>query len=269
MKNNYTQFLLTSASYSTGPVRNDFHHHDDYEIIFVTEGQIEASINYKKYIIPENHLIFISNLEKHSIRQISGIYKRYWITLHTQVTDSYIRNPDLLNIQKNHTNTFCHHVDISAHKDLFLSLFEKIVNAIEHDIYSNDLISCYIQEMLIHVGRLEPERFGNQDTTCRNRILNIQKYLDANYDLPLRIDKLCELFYISNCYLSHTFKEVTGYSPKQYLTLVRLKHASILIHDTEKTIGDIAYSCGFSDINNFNKQFKRTYGCTPGEFRKL
>lgn len=263
-------FLLTSANYSTGPVRNDFHHHNDYEIIYITEGKIEATINNKIYEVPENHLLFISNLEKHSIHQLSGTYKRYWITLHTLAANSYIRNPDFLNILKNHNSSFCHYVNVTPLRQLLITLFEKTIACKPDSPYANDLVACYINELIINVFRLEPKRFLTTDFHIKNRILDIQKYLDANYYQDnIRIDEVCQMFFISNCYVSHQFKELTGYSPKRYLTLVRLKHASIMIHDTARPISEIAFSCGFSDINNFNKQFKQIYNCTPSEFRKL
>lgn len=268
MNSNNQDFMLTSVNYSTGNVRNDFHHHNDYEIIFVTDGEIEAIINDKVYQVPKKHLIFISNLENHSIRQISPTYKRYWITLHTLATDRHIRETEFLNILKNHAAGFCHSMDVSLIYDKLLPIFNNMLSCHAEDPYANRLVNCYLNELLIHIYRLYPEHFSIPDSTCQNRILEIQKYLDANYAENLRIDEISKRFFISDCYLSHQFKEVTGYSPKKYLTLVRLKQASIQIHDTLLPISEIAYSCGFSDINNFNRQFKQVYGCTPSVFRK-
>ncbi len=49
---------------------------------------------------------------------------------------------------------------------------------------------------------------------------------------------------------------------------VRLGHASRLLIDTHQPIAEVAYHCGFNNISNFNRIFKKKKGCTPKEFKK-
>jgi AraC-like DNA-binding protein len=50
---------------------------------------------------------------------------------------------------------------------------------------------------------------------------------------------------------------------------VRLGHASRLLIDTTQSISEIAYDCGFNNISNFNRIFKKKKNCTPKKFREI
>ncbi len=261
-------YMVTSAFYSTGPVRNDFHYHNEYELFFVEDGEVEIRIGDKIYTAGRNHLILLADLEQHSLRQCTGKYHRYCLILRAAIADAYIQNAELLNLLKNHSSSFCHCLDMTPVRESVIGIIEKLMNCDPNDIFSNELAACLLSELLIYVSRLHP---GSQkltlNETCRSRILAVQKYLAEHYREDLRINEICKQYYMSNDYLSHHFKDLTGFSPKRYLTLIRLRHAARMLHETTLPVQEVASVCGFSDINNFIKQFKREYHCTPSSFR--
>lgn len=61
---------------------------------------------------------------------------------------------------------------------------------------------------------------------------------------------------------------MTGFSPNEYLIKVRFNHAKDLLPVSQSTIREIAFSCGFRDINNFTNLFKKNTGMTPGAYRR-
>ena len=83
----------------------------------------------------------------------------------------------------------------------------------------------------------------------------------------VRIKDLAAKYYINFYYLSHLFREVTGYSPKQYLLLNRLSYAKDLLINTPLSVSEIAYQAGFPDDNGFIRSFKHEFGVTPKKYR--
>ena len=99
-------------------------------------------------------------------------------------------------------------------------------------------------------------------------VKDLKLYLEKNYSKPIRISKLCAQRYLSEQYVCRRFKEITGSSPKQYLMQLRLNNAARALKETGEPICHIAFSCGFTDINNFCKQFRACFGCTPSSYRE-
>lgn len=262
-------YIISAAFHNIGPIRS-LSYHNEYEILFVEDGEIELKIGDKVYTAKKNSITLLANLEQQSLRlRQKSTCSRYCIFFRAPVTDTYIRNPELLSLLKNHSDIFQHCVDVSPIREEVINIIKLLLSCDGNAQYANDLAASYLTELLILISRLHPNLLSNNlSSSCKKRIYAVQRYFDEHYDEKIRISEICEKHYISSHYLSHQFKDLTGYSPKQYLTLVRLKHAAIMLHDTTMQINEIAWACGFADINNFCKQFKREYGCTPSEFRE-
>jgi AraC-type DNA-binding domain-containing proteins len=68
---------------------------------------------------------------------------------------------------------------------------------------------------------------------------------------------------------SRFFKLRTGKNLSDYIIDIRLGHAARLLVDSTDTISEICYECGFNNISNFNRIFKKKKSMTPKEFRQL
>ena len=73
---------------------------------------------------------------------------------------------------------------------------------------------------------------------------------------------------MSRSHLSAHFKLVTGIAPYEYLIIQRVERAVTLLRETSLSVAQTAQSCGFSNLANFNKAFKKITGMTPREYRQ-
>ncbi|MBR5157774.1 MAG: helix-turn-helix transcriptional regulator [Clostridia bacterium] len=167
------------------------------------------------------------------------------MTLNPVLLDPYIHNSDLLGMLKNHNSDFIHCINCESISGTVCELFERLVKSDSKKPYANELFACYITELLINTYRTKPDNFYIPEFPCKDTILKIQKYLDTHFYKDIKIADIGKQFLISNCYLSHKFKELTGFSPKQYLTSVRLKNAAYMLYHTNDTVNKIAAACGF------------------------
>lgn len=100
------------------------------------------------------------------------------------------------------------------------------------------------------------------------RIVRVFEYMNAKYREPITLEDVAVQANMHEASFSRFVKKSTGKTFIESLNEIRLGHATRLLIDTNQTIAEIAYSCGFNNISNFNRVFKRKKNCTPKEFRE-
>lgn len=258
---------LLAISYRQHPIEYNVHYHDRHELICITEGSCKMSIDGKPYLAKKGDVVLICNLENHSTRILEEPYCRYVLTLDPILFQSEIGDNRLVAMFKHRGAQFTH--CLSVGETDVPQLFEKLAaESKQQDDFSDSIRLCYLKALLIEICRAHSECFAMPMNRTSETILKAAGYLDAHFAEEVKIELLAEQFFIDKYYFTHCFKEITGYSPKQYLIMVRLNHAVNLLNKTELTVTEITEQCGFPDVNNFIRLFKAKFGMTPGNWRK-
>lgn len=100
------------------------------------------------------------------------------------------------------------------------------------------------------------------------RIEKAFEYMNKNYDKVITLGDVARLVNMTEVSFSRFIKKRIGITFIDSLNEIRLGHASRILIDTTNSIAEISYSCGFNNISNFNRLFKKKKGCTPKEFRE-
>jgi AraC-like DNA-binding protein len=117
---------------------------------------------------------------------------------------------------------------------------------------------------------LSDSTFNNIDkiSYSSRRIDKVMAYTHQNFQKPISLAEVAKLTSMTESAFSRFFKLRTGMTFVDSLTEIRLGHASRLLIETTQSISEIAYDCGFNNISNFNRIFKKKKGCTPKELRE-
>lgn len=100
------------------------------------------------------------------------------------------------------------------------------------------------------------------------RITKVVEYLNKNYAAPIRLADVADLVNMSEASFCRFIKQRTSKSFIDFLTDLRLSVAIRLLIDSSQSIAEIGYSCGFNNLSNFNRIFKKKKKVTPKEFRE-
>ncbi len=115
---------------------------------------------------------------------------------------------------------------------------------------------------------LSESSFSNiQPSYKSRRIEQVMEYMRENFDKPIELSDVAHIANMTEVSFSRFMKAQLGVGFIDTLLDIRLGHASRLLIDTHQPIAEVAYSCGFNNISNFNRLFKKKKGCTPKAFR--
>jgi AraC-like DNA-binding protein len=110
--------------------------------------------------------------------------------------------------------------------------------------------------------------FTNQnDSSESRRVQKAISYMHLNYGNEIRLIDVANHVNMSEVAFSRFIKKRTGKNYIEYLNDLRLGIASRLLINSSKTIVEISYECGFNNLSNFNRIFKKRKGYTPTDFR--
>ena len=100
------------------------------------------------------------------------------------------------------------------------------------------------------------------------RILKVKNYINENYMYEIKLKTLSDLANMSESAFSRFFKLHTGRTMSDYIIDIRMGFATRMLIETQDSVSTISFNCGYNNLSNFNRIFRRKKGCSPSEFRE-
>lgn len=152
-------------------------------------------------------------------------------------------------------------------KELFVMMFHNLAAGEPHaELFCTSLLHALLVSVLTVTEGVGETRENPADEP---HILGsrIKDYIDRHYMEPITLQSMGEALRISPYYLSHVFKQMSGYSPVQYLLRRRIGEAQTLLITTELSVARIAEMVGYDSQSYFNLQFTKNVGMPPSRYR--
>ena len=131
-----------------------------------------------------------------------------------------------------------------------------------------DGVVCYLKLM----GKLVSESYSNllfmEQIDAPDKITLVQKYIRDNYMRRLDVESVARRFYLSPNYFSRLFRRTLGTGFTSYLNCYRVERAREMLLETDLSISEIAFHCGFGSISQFNRVFRDVARRSPSEVRR-
>jgi AraC-like DNA-binding protein len=101
----------------------------------------------------------------------------------------------------------------------------------------------------------------------QNRMDRVMQFMNTCLDRAVRLSEVARIACLSEGAFSRFFRAHTGKTFTRFLNELRIGRACRLLVESDKTITEVSYACGFTNLSNFNRQFLRLKTVCPRQFR--
>lgn len=254
--------------YSTNQLVTN-HWHNSLELIVVTEGTMEVGIGDDTYHLHEHEMIVIDSGAIH-YTQVLGPTSVFAIQIPYQILSAHIPNYQYICF-RSHENSVLFHNNNEASK--IKKLILDFYNTSETKPAGYSLLCSMMMYEIIyllstyHLTEIDRTIKGKSDWHL-NRIKQVISYINKNYTQPLSLNDGAELLSLNPEYFCRYFKKHTGYTFLDYVNTTRLTRIAGDLQRTSVPVTELTEKHGFTNYKLFLKMFRKTYGCTPSEYRK-
>lgn len=248
--------------YSLSGVANPshLHLHSFAELLLVTNGNARCFYNNVSKTVKKGELLVFDEGTNHLITDYADF------ACYSLGIEGVSFNAD--------EKTFV--VDLHTEFDFCQSAFKKILEEAKSKRKNHqEIVLNLLKAVSFSLSRIS---LFNKTTAASPAVqpaqLNIgvyaaKNFIESYYNSNILLSTLCQIAYLSPQHLIRQFKQLTGFTPKQYLNMVRIQVASYAILDTFENIKTIAKNVGYDDYQAFLYTFKTVVGITPQQFRNV
>jgi len=148
----------------------------------------------------------------------------------------------------------------------------KLIHICSGNSLGKDILAdLTLQELVVHIIQTQNLQCAQQDNQAQhdNPLAYVLHYIRTNIGEKIQVEELSEKACMSRASFYRAFKREFNISPVEFILKEKIKKAKSLLSDSRATISDVCYQLGFSDLNYFGRQFKKSEGISPSQYRHV
>ena len=254
-----------------------WHWHSYFEITCVLEGKGNYFVNGQEYTMEKDDVIIFNNVEPHGWNLLSGdmkllvmIFSPEFVAEKISVFDTRYLKP-FVERGSNFKNRLGREDEINPEIRVGIQeIYKEWQDRKEGYPLMIKANVLRILTMLIrsYQDESKSDEMLKEKKTAMKRLEQAFSYIDEHYCEKITLEEVSSSVYMSANYFSSYFRKVTNISFSDYVTRMRISHARELLREGKKNVTEIAMECGFHNISNFYRLYKKQVGKPPRDEKK-
>lgn len=235
----------------------DLHAHNEFEIYINLSGDVSFLVENSLYPLSRGDVIIARPGERHHcVYRSNKPHKLFWILFDSE------KNKTLLDFLK---DGFCENY-ISPRDELRKELLELCGALHGKKLTEEGQIYAFLRIFAILKESSNKEESAKD--VLSNDLKQVIDYIDKHIHEPLTITQIANTFYLSQSTLERQFKQVLNSTPLEYIRKKKLILAAQRLRNGESVL-QAGLNLGYNDTSYFIQLFKKYYGCTPCEYKRM
>ncbi len=255
-----------------------WHYHPEYELVLVTKSTGVRMVGDNVGYFDEGDLVFLGPVMPHlwinDPEYINGQAETEAEAIVIHFVDNFLGENFFEVPEMKPLKNF---LALSKHGIVIKGVArEKINNLMKKMLHMNGIqrlaalftifdIMCNINEYELLAS---PGYVKHSQLDCTDRFSKVTAYIMRNFDHDISLKEIASIANMAVSTFCNFFKEHYRVTFVEYLNNVRVGHACKFLSERDDNVVDIAFKCGFNNLANFNRQFKKIKKMTPSEYRR-